>query len=35
VFIDDRAVCFRGTFDDTLRQIDTFTAHWERLADTR
>jgi hypothetical protein len=35
VFIDDRAVCFRGSFDDTLRQIDTFTAHWERLADTR
>lgn len=35
VFVDDRAVCFRGDFDDTLKQIDTFTAHWERLADTR
>jgi hypothetical protein len=29
VFVDDRAVCFRGDFDATLREIDTFTAHWE------
>jgi hypothetical protein len=29
VFIDDRAVCFRGDFDDTLRQVETFKAHWE------
>ena len=29
VFVDDRAVCFRGDFDDTLRQIDAFAAHWE------
>jgi hypothetical protein len=30
VFIDDRAVCFRGDFDETLRHVDAFTAHWER-----
>jgi len=30
VFVDDRAVCFRGDFDDTLRQIDAFAAHWEQ-----
>jgi phosphoglycolate phosphatase-like HAD superfamily hydrolase len=29
VFVDDRAVCFKGDFDDTLRQIDAFSAHWE------
>jgi len=29
VFVDDRAICFRGDFDDTLKQIDTFAAHWE------
>ena len=30
VFIDDRAVCFRGDFATTLREVDAFTAHWER-----
>jgi hypothetical protein len=29
VFVDDRAVCFRGDFDATLREIDAFVAHWE------
>jgi hypothetical protein len=29
VFVDDRAVCFRGSFEDTLAAIETFTAHWE------
>jgi hypothetical protein len=29
VFVDDRAVCFRGDFDETLRDIDAFSAHWE------
>jgi phosphoglycolate phosphatase-like HAD superfamily hydrolase len=29
VFVDDRAVCFRGDFDSTLREIDVFSAHWE------
>jgi hypothetical protein len=29
VFVDDRAVCFRGDFDETLRRIDSFVAHWE------
>jgi hypothetical protein len=30
VFVDDRAVCFRGDFEKTLREIDAFAAHWER-----
>jgi phosphoglycolate phosphatase-like HAD superfamily hydrolase len=30
VFIDDRAVCFRGDFEQTLREVDGFKAHWER-----
>jgi len=29
VFVDDRAVCFRGDFARTLEEIDTFRAHWE------
>jgi hypothetical protein len=29
VFIDDRAICFRGDFDDALKQVDAFKAHWE------
>ena len=28
VFVDDRAVCFRGDFAATLQEIDCFTAHW-------
>jgi hypothetical protein len=30
VFIDDRAVCFTGDFQQTLDIVDRFTAHWER-----
>jgi len=33
VFVDDRAVCFRGDFDATLREIDAFAAHWEPAPD--
>lgn len=29
VFIDDRAVCFRGDFNETLQQAVAFKAHWE------
>jgi len=29
VFVDDRAVCFRGDFAATLAEIDRFAAHWE------
>jgi hypothetical protein len=29
VFVDDRAVTFRGDFDATLREIAEFRAHWE------
>jgi hypothetical protein len=28
VFVDDRAVCFRGDFASTLAEIDGFAAHW-------
>jgi hypothetical protein len=36
VFVDDRAICFRGDFTTTLREIDQFAAHWEQkpAADT-
>jgi hypothetical protein len=30
VFVDDRAVCFRGDFDATLHEIEAFAAHWEK-----
>ena len=30
VFVDDRAVCFRGDFQAALEQIAGFKAHWER-----
>jgi cation transport ATPase len=30
VFVDDRAVCFRGDFDATLADVVSFTAHWEQ-----
>jgi len=29
VYLDDRAICFQGDFDQALRQIATFKAHWE------
>jgi hypothetical protein len=29
VYIDDRAICFRGDFQSTLDQIAGFRAHWE------
>ena len=29
VFIDDRAICFRGDFEDAVRQAAAFKAHWE------
>jgi beta-phosphoglucomutase-like phosphatase (HAD superfamily) len=29
VFVDDRAVCFRGDFDEALDEIVRFKAHWE------
>jgi beta-phosphoglucomutase-like phosphatase (HAD superfamily) len=29
VFIDDRAICFRGDFEDVVRQAAAFKAHWE------
>jgi hypothetical protein len=30
VFIDDRAVCFRGDYATTLADVAKFTAHWEQ-----
>jgi beta-phosphoglucomutase-like phosphatase (HAD superfamily) len=29
VFVDDRAVCFQGDFEATLRNVLAFRAHWE------
>jgi hypothetical protein len=29
VFVDDRAVCYRGDFRATLEQVARFRAHWE------
>lgn len=29
VYLDDRAVCFRGDFEEALRQIAAFKAYWE------
>lgn len=29
VYLDDRAVCFRGDFDEAYRQIVTFHPFWE------
>lgn len=34
VFVDDRAVCFRGDFGATLEEIVRFRAHWEQGSDT-
>ena len=32
VFVDDRAVCFTGSFSATLKSIRAFRAHWEERA---
>ena len=29
VYVDDRALCFRGDFSEVLAQIQSFRAHWE------
>ncbi len=29
VYLDDRAICFQGDFDQALRQIAAFKPHWE------
>ncbi len=29
VYLDDRAICFRGDFEQALKQIAAFKAHWE------
>lgn len=33
VFVDDRAICFKGDFHTTLREIEEFAAHWETRPD--
>lgn len=30
VYIDDRALCFRGVFEQTLREMEGFRPHWQR-----
>ncbi len=32
VYVDDRAICFRGDFESALEQIAGFRAHWENRA---
>jgi hypothetical protein len=34
VFVDDRAVCFRGSFRSTLQSVRSFKAHWEEAPAT-
>ena len=34
VFVDDRAVCFRGDFVATLEEVVRFRAHWEEESAT-
>jgi hypothetical protein len=29
VYVDDRAICFKGDFQGALKQIGDFKAHWE------
>lgn len=31
-YVDDRAVCFRGEFADTLRELGEFRPHWKEPA---
>src|ERR671912_1737453 len=33
VFVDDRAVCFTGSFRATLASVRSFKAHWEETGD--
>jgi hypothetical protein len=28
-YVDDRAICFRGDFEETLAEVGGFRAHWE------
>lgn len=32
VYIDDRAICFEGDFDETLTRVACFTPYWEEAA---
>jgi hypothetical protein len=33
VYVDDRAICFRGSFQQTLKEIESFKTHWETNKD--
>jgi hypothetical protein len=35
VFVDDRAVCFTGSFRAALASVRSFKAHWEETGDRR
>ena len=30
LYIDDRCVCFRGNFDETLKEIQNFSTYWKQ-----
>lgn len=32
-YVDDRAVCFRGSFDHTLAELGTFAPYWQQTRD--
>jgi len=35
VYVDDRAVTFRGNFEETLREIRAFRPHWRQSKETK
>ncbi len=35
VFVDDRAICFRGDFSELLEDVRQFRAHWEEAGSLR
>lgn len=30
LYIDDRTICFRGNFDETLKEIENFKVYWKK-----
>lgn len=35
VYVDDRAICFRGNYEETLHRIAEFRAYWEEATEQR
>ncbi len=32
LYVDDRAICFRGDYEDTLDKINNFTVYWKQYS---